>query len=152
MKKLDPIIIGFQKILNGILGALQPLIDGFISLATNALPYVTKAFGVAYSAIAATFQSLGKLGGAIAKLIKGDFKGAWEDAKGAVTGFANNYENAMARYEKGTKETTKKEKENAKDAKEKAEKACALSMDKYCSVAATLRAAGASITWKVEIL
>ncbi|MGI9139437.1 MAG: OsmC family protein [Sediminibacterium sp.] len=35
---------------------------------------------------------------------------------------------------------------------ERAEKACALSMDKYCSVAATLRAAGAIITWKVEIL
>ena len=35
--------------------------------------------------------------------------------------------------------------------KEKAEKACALSMDKYCSVAATLRAAGAVITWEVEI-
>jgi putative redox protein len=36
--------------------------------------------------------------------------------------------------------------------KEQAEKACALSIDKYCSVAATLRAAGASITWSVEIL
>jgi putative redox protein len=36
--------------------------------------------------------------------------------------------------------------------KERAEKACALSMDKYCSVAATLRAAGAVITWEVEIL
>ena len=36
--------------------------------------------------------------------------------------------------------------------KERAEKACALSMDKYCSVAATLRAAGAVITWDVEIL
>ncbi len=35
--------------------------------------------------------------------------------------------------------------------KDKAEKACALSMDKYCSVAATLRAAGAVITWEVEI-
>lgn len=35
--------------------------------------------------------------------------------------------------------------------KEKAEKACALSLDKYCSVAATLRAAGAVITWGVEI-
>ncbi len=35
--------------------------------------------------------------------------------------------------------------------KEKAEKACALSLDKYCSVAATLRAAGAVITWEVEI-
>ena len=36
--------------------------------------------------------------------------------------------------------------------KEQAEKACALSMDKYCSVAATLKAAGAAITWSVEIL
>jgi putative redox protein len=35
---------------------------------------------------------------------------------------------------------------------EKAEKACALSIDKYCSVATTLRAAGAVITWSVEIL
>ena len=35
---------------------------------------------------------------------------------------------------------------------EKAEKACALSIDKYCSVAATLRAAGAVITWSVEIV
>jgi putative redox protein len=36
--------------------------------------------------------------------------------------------------------------------KEKAEKVCALSIDKYCSVAATLRAAGATITWNVEML
>jgi putative redox protein len=35
---------------------------------------------------------------------------------------------------------------------ERAEKACALSIDKYCSVAATLRAAGAVITWEVAIL
>ena len=35
---------------------------------------------------------------------------------------------------------------------ERAEKACTLSIDKYCSVAATLRAAGAVITWTVEIL
>jgi putative redox protein len=36
--------------------------------------------------------------------------------------------------------------------KERAEKACSLSMDKYCSVAATLRAAGATITWEVNII
>ena len=35
---------------------------------------------------------------------------------------------------------------------EKAAKACALSIDKYCSVAATLRAAGASINWTAEII
>jgi putative redox protein len=34
---------------------------------------------------------------------------------------------------------------------DKANKACALSIDKYCSVAATLRAAGCTIEWSVEI-
>jgi putative redox protein len=36
--------------------------------------------------------------------------------------------------------------------KDKAERACALSIDKYCSVAETLRRAGATITWKVEVI
>ena len=35
---------------------------------------------------------------------------------------------------------------------EKAKKACSLSIDKYCSVAATLRAAGCTIEWDVEIV
>ena len=35
---------------------------------------------------------------------------------------------------------------------EKAAKACALSLDKYCSVAATLRAAGCTIDWEVEVI
>lgn len=34
---------------------------------------------------------------------------------------------------------------------DKAEKACALSMDKYCSVAQTLRKSGTDIRWKVEV-
>lgn len=34
---------------------------------------------------------------------------------------------------------------------EKARKACALSMDKYCSVAATLRAAGCTIEWDIDV-
>ena len=35
---------------------------------------------------------------------------------------------------------------------DKATKACALSLDKYCSVAATLRAAGCTIEWDVEVV
>lgn len=34
---------------------------------------------------------------------------------------------------------------------DKAEKACALSINKYCSVAATLRGSGSDIKWKVVI-
>lgn len=35
---------------------------------------------------------------------------------------------------------------------DKARKACELSMEKYCSVAETLRRAGAQITWEVKII
>ena len=34
---------------------------------------------------------------------------------------------------------------------DKAQRACALSIDKYCSVAETLRRAGAAITWEVKV-
>jgi len=34
---------------------------------------------------------------------------------------------------------------------DKAKKACELSMDKYCSVAATLRKGGTTITWEVKV-
>ena len=112
MKKFEPILIQFEQLLNGILGALQPLIDGFIELAIEVMPYVTKAFKVVYSAVTAVFQSLGKLGGAIVKLFKGDFKGAWEDAKSSVTSFSDNYDEAVVRFEKGQKVMTKTQKEN----------------------------------------
>ncbi len=35
---------------------------------------------------------------------------------------------------------------------DKAHRACALSIDKYCSVAETLRRAGTTITWEVEVI
>jgi hypothetical protein len=117
MKKFEPIVILFEQALNGVLGALEPLIDGFIELAQDVMPYVTKAFKVVYSAVTAVFQSLGKLGSAVVKLFKGDFKGAWEDAKSSVTGFSDNYEAAVDRFEKGQKKMTKTQKENLKEQK-----------------------------------
>jgi|694.fasta_scaffold15918_2 hypothetical protein len=117
MKKFEPILIMFEQALNGILGALQPLIDGFIELAIDVMPYVTKAFKVVYSAVTAVFQSIGKLGSSIVKLFKGDFKGAWEDAKSSVTGFSDNYDTAVQRFEVGQKKMTKTQKENLKEQK-----------------------------------
>jgi putative redox protein len=35
---------------------------------------------------------------------------------------------------------------------DKAKKACELSMDKYCSVAATLRGGGSNLTWETRII
>ena len=123
MKKFEPLLIAMEQIFGGILEALQPLIDGFIELAVQVMPYVTKAFKVVYSAVTAVFQSLGKLGGAIVKLFKGDFKGAWEDAKTSVTGFSDNYEAATERFEKGAAKMTKTQKANLKTQKDDLDKA-----------------------------
>jgi hypothetical protein len=123
MKKLEPLLIAMEQIFGGILEALSPLIDGFVELAMDVMPYVTKAFKVVYSAVTAVFQSLGKLGSAVVKLFKGDFAGAWEDAKSSVTSFSDNYEAATERFEKGAKKLTKTQKKNAEDAKAIADKA-----------------------------
>jgi len=122
-KKLQPLLIGFQKIFNGIFAAIEPVFDAFIDLATQALPYVTKGFGVAYSAITAFLQGLGSLGKAVGKLIQGDFVGAWDSAKEAVTGFGKRYDEANKRFIAGTQEVTKTEQEELDKRKEAQEKA-----------------------------
>ena len=111
LKKLDPIITQFGRILNGILGAMQPLIDGFIDLATRAMPYVTDAFRVAYSALSSFLQGIGMVGSAVKKFISGDFAGAWDDAKKSVTEFSTRYQAANKSFIAGSKELTDKEKE-----------------------------------------
>jgi|APGre2960657404_1045060.scaffolds.fasta_scaffold22670_2 hypothetical protein len=122
-KKLQPLLIGFQKIFNGIFAAIEPVFDAFIDLATQALPYVTKGFGVAYSAITAFLQGIGSLGKAVGKLIQGDFVGAWDSAKEAVTGFGKRYDEANKRFIAGTQEVTKTEQEELDKRKEAQEKA-----------------------------
>jgi uncharacterized phage infection (PIP) family protein YhgE len=111
MKKLEPIITQFGRILNGILGAMEPLVDTFIDLATKALPYVTQAFKVAYSALSSFLQGIGLVGSAVKKFISGDFAGAWDDAKSSVTEFGKRYEESNKRFIAGTEELTDKEKE-----------------------------------------
>lgn len=110
MKKLEPIMTQFGRILNGILGAMQPLIDGFIDLATKAMPYVADGFRVAYSAMSSFLQGLGLVGSAVKKFISGDFSGAWDDAKKSVTEFGTRYEDANKRFIAGSKELTDAEK------------------------------------------
>jgi hypothetical protein len=111
MKKLEPIITQIGRLLNGILGAMQPLIDAFINLAERALPYVTQGFKVAYSALSSFLQGIGMVGSAVKKFISGDFAGAWDDAKKSVTEFGTRYEQANKRFIAGSKELTDKEKE-----------------------------------------
>jgi hypothetical protein len=121
-KKLQPLLNNLQKIFAGVFAVVEPLFDTLLDLATKALPYVSDAFKVVYSSVTAVFQSLGKLGSAVKKLIGGDFSGAWEDAKGSVTGFSKNFNDAKNRFEKGSKEMTATEKENAAKRAEALEK------------------------------
>jgi hypothetical protein len=120
MKKLEPIFTQFGRILNGILGAMEPFINTLIELATNALPYVSKAFEVAYSALASFLQGVGLVGSAVKKFISGDFAGAWDDAKKSVTEFGTRYEESQKRFIKGTEELTDKEKEELAKRQEQA--------------------------------
>lgn len=121
-KKLQPLLTSLQKIFQGVYSVVEPLFFTLVDLATKALPYVSDAFKVVYSSVTAVFQSLGKLGSAVSKLISGDFKGAWNDAKSSVTGFSKNFNDAKNRYEKGSKEMTNTEKENAAKRAEALEK------------------------------
>jgi hypothetical protein len=120
MKKFEPLLIAMEQIFGGILEALTPVIDGFLDLAISIMPTVTKAFKVVYSAVTAVFQSLGKLGSAVVKLFKGDFAGAWEDAKSSVTSFSDNYDAATERFDKGAAKMTKTQKKNSEETKKTA--------------------------------
>jgi hypothetical protein len=122
-KKLQPLLIGFQKILGGIFAAIEPVIDAVLELAVKALPFVTDAFRVVYSAMSSFLQGIGKIGSAIGKLFKGDFAGAWEDAKSSVTDFGKRYDEANKKFIEGSNELTETEKENLEKQKEAREAA-----------------------------
>jgi hypothetical protein len=133
MKKLQPLFIAMEKILGGIFKAFEPVLDGFIELATQALPYITKGIGVFYSGLYSLFTLVKNVGVSVGKILKGvftlDFNALKEGAasiKDAFTGVAKTFNDTYKRFEAGTKEQTKTEKENAderaKNAKEAADK------------------------------
>lgn len=112
-KKLQPLLIGMERIFNGIYAVVEPLFNLMVDLALKALPYVSKAFAVVYSSVSAVVLSLGSLGQAVYKFVTGDFAGAWESAKSSVTDFSKNYNDSIARFEEGTKRLTKTEIQNS---------------------------------------
>jgi hypothetical protein len=127
MKKLEPIMIAFERILGGVFKVMEPLIDAFLDLALQALPYVEKGIKVVYSSLATLFTSIGKIGSALVKLFKGDFAGAWEDAKSSVMDFGKEYNKNVKKFEEGSNQMTATEKKNQeeldKERKEKEQKA-----------------------------
>ena len=123
MKKIQPLLNGLQKVFQGVFRAVEPLFNTLVDLAIGALPMVSNAMATVYSSVTAVFQSLGSLGSAIGKLVKGDFSGAWKDAKSSVTDFSKNYDASVKRFNSGTKEMTATEKEEAEKRAEARRKA-----------------------------
>jgi hypothetical protein len=70
MKKLQPLFIGMEKILGGIFRALEPLLDAFIELAMDALPYITDGIGMFYSGLVALFSFLKNSAIGVGKILK----------------------------------------------------------------------------------
>ncbi len=110
-KKLQPLLLGLEKIFNGVFTAIEPVFNALIDFAINALPLVSKAMQTVYGSVTAVIQSLGSLGNAVFKFVKGDFSGAWKSAKASVTDFGKNYDESIKRFQEGSKELTKVEKE-----------------------------------------
>lgn len=130
MKKLEPLTIALEQILGGIFTALEPLIDGFVDLAMNVMPYVTKGIGIFYSSLVALFTYIKEAGTGIFKIWKGiftlDYKSIEEGVSGLAGSFkatANAFSDTMDRFEAGTKKQTKTQKANAKEQKDIADKA-----------------------------
>ena len=129
VKKLQPLFTGLEKIFNGVFAAIEPLFNILVDLAISALPMVSKAMQVVYSSVTTVIKSLGSLGSAVVKLIKGDFSGAWKDAKASVTDFGKNYDKSVKNFEDGAKQLTKTEKEEL-DKRKKNREAAALELQK----------------------
>jgi hypothetical protein len=141
MKKLEPVMIGFEKILGGIFTALEPVFDLVVDLALKGMPYLIKAIGGLYAAFAGLgsflknffvvqfklFQSFGKVLEGVFTL---DFKLIKEGVTDAVTAVKDGVKNVIQtttdtykRFETGTQELTKTEKKNLAERTEAQQKA-----------------------------
>ena len=134
-KKLEPLMIALQKILGGIFEAIQPHLDAFIELATQALPYITQGIKIFYASLVGLFTLVKEGGGAIGKILKGIFtldSKAIEEGYKQLTGTWDKTVEAFNKseeaFDKGYAKKTKREKENAKNAQELADKALAEKM------------------------
>jgi len=119
MKKLQPLMIGFEKILGGIFRALEPLLDVFVEMVTAVLPPLTKGIGIFYSVLFGLFTLITEVGVGVGKTLKGIFTFDWDSitegvsqAAGSISKAIGAGEQAYARFEAGTQELTKTEKEN----------------------------------------
>jgi len=121
MKKLQPLFIGLEKILGGIMKVFEPLLDAFIELALTALPYITKGVGIFYSSLFGLFTLLKNVGMGAGNILKGIFtldfdslsKG-YDQLSGSWTAAVKDFQETNKRFTDGSNDLTKTEKANSK--------------------------------------
>ena len=130
MKKLQPLLIGLERIGGGIFRAFEPVLDTFIELATRALPYVTKGIGILYASLYGLFVLLKQSGQGVGKVLKGIFTFDTKLISEGATQLGNSVilsvdaaVKAFDRYQVGLTDLTETEKKNAKKAAKDREKA-----------------------------
>lgn len=118
MKKLEPVMQAFQKILGGIFAAFEPVLDIFIEMVEYVLPYFTQGVGMVYSTLFGFFSFLKDVGVGAGKIIQGIFTQDFDKITEGVDQVKNSIVNsvdagmeAYKRFEAGTEELTEKEKE-----------------------------------------
>lgn len=119
MKKLEPVMIGFEKILGGIFAALEPVFDIFVELAVSAIPYLTKGIGILYSTLFGLVTFIKDAVVGAGKLLIGVFtldtdmiSEGMDQLTGSITSGVDAGLAAYGRFDEGTKETTKTQKKN----------------------------------------
>jgi hypothetical protein len=121
MKKLQPLFIGLEKILGGIMKVFEPLLDAFIELALTALPYIIKGVGIFYSSLFGLFSLLKNVGMGAGNILKGIFtldfdslsKG-YDQLSGSWTSAVKDFQETNKRFTDGSNDLTKTEKANSK--------------------------------------
>jgi hypothetical protein len=121
MKKLQPLFIGLEKILGGIMKVFEPLLDAFIELALTALPYVIKGVSIFYSSLFGLFSLLKNVGMGAGNILKGIFtldfdtlsKG-YDQLSGSWTSAVKDFQETNKRFTDGSNDLTKTEKANSK--------------------------------------
>jgi|694.fasta_scaffold51491_3 hypothetical protein len=125
MKKLEPIMIAFEQILGGLFKAFEPVLDAFVEMALEVLPYLIKGIGAYYSALYGLFTLIKEVGVGAGKLLIGIFTGNAEmlgegidQLKNSVSTAVDAGMEAYGRFDEGTKETTETQKKNLEAAAE----------------------------------
>jgi membrane protein involved in colicin uptake len=130
MKKLEPIMQAFQKILGGIFAAFEPVLDIFIEMVEMVLPYFTQYIGIVYSSLFGLFTFVKDVGVGVGKVLAGIFTQDFsmieegvEQVKNSISNSVDAGMEAYERFEAGSKELTASEKEQEEERRKAAEEA-----------------------------